>query len=227
MLLRRLQQTGHRPIALMGGGTTKVGDPSGKDETRQLLTEETIRDNIARIGSTFANYLDFAGGAAPPAALMVNNADWLDGLEYIPLPARHRPAFHDQPDADLRFGEASAGARAPADLPGVSTTLILQAYDFMELARRQGCRLQMGGSDQWGNIVNGIELTRRMLGQEVYGLTAPLDHHRFRGQDGQDRGRRDLAGAPSVEPVGLLAVLAQHRGRRCRPVPEAVHRPAA
>jgi len=173
MLLRRLQQTGHRPIALMGGGTTKVGDPSGKDETRQLLTEETIRDNIARIGSTFANYLDFAGGAAPPAALMVNNADWLDGLEYIPF--LRDIGRHFTINRMLTFDSVKLRLEREHPLTFLEFNyMILQAYDFMELARRQGCRLQMGGSDQWGNIVNGIELTRRMLGQEVYGLTAPL-----------------------------------------------------
>ncbi|NBB83916.1 MAG: tyrosine--tRNA ligase [Alphaproteobacteria bacterium] len=173
MLLRRMQQTGHRPIALMGGGTTKVGDPSGKDESRQLLTGEAIDANIARIGRTFANYLDFDGTTRSPAALMTNNADWLDDLAYIPF--LRDVGRHFTINRMLTFDSVKLRLEREQPLTFLEFNyMILQAYDFMELNRREGCRLQMGGSDQWGNIVNGIELTRRVQGAEVFGLTAPL-----------------------------------------------------
>jgi len=171
MLLRRLQQTGHRPIVLMGGGTTKVGDPSGKDEGRQLLTHEQIDANIASIRRVFGRFLTFGDG--PADALLVNNADWLDGLQYIDF--LRDVGRHFTINRMLTFD--SVKRRLDREQPMTFLEfnyMILQAYDFLELSRRAGCRLQMGGSDQWGNIVNGIELGRRIEGAELYGVTTPL-----------------------------------------------------
>ncbi|HVM23545.1 MAG TPA: tyrosine--tRNA ligase [Sphingomicrobium sp.] len=171
MLLRRLQQAGHKPIVLMGGGTTKVGDPSGKDEGRQLLSEEQIDENIAGIRKVFERFLTF--GEGPTDALMLNNADWLDRLEYIPF--LREVGRHFTINRMLTFD--SVRLRLDREQPMTFLEfnyMILQAYDFLELSRRAGCRLQMGGSDQWGNIVNGIELARRIDGTELYGVTTPL-----------------------------------------------------
>jgi tyrosyl-tRNA synthetase len=171
MLLRRLQQAGHRPIVLMGGGTTKVGDPSGKDESRRLLTAEEIGANIASIRQVFAQFLSFGDG--PSDALMVDNAEWLDGLRYIPF--LREVGRHFTINRMLTF--ESVKLRLDREQPMTFLEfnyMILQAYDFLELSRRAGCRLQMGGSDQWGNIVNGIELARRIDGAELYGVTTPL-----------------------------------------------------
>src|SRR4051794_16665572 len=171
MMLRRLQQAGHRPIVLMGGGTTKVGDPSGKDESRKLLTHEQIDSNIAAIRRNFEHFLTFGDG--PSDALMINNADWLDTLEYIPF--LREVGRHFTINRMLTF--ESVKLRLDREQPMTFLEfnyMILQAYDFLELSRRAGCRAQMGGSDQWGNIVNGIELTRRIDGKELYGITTPL-----------------------------------------------------
>ena len=171
MMLRWMQKTGHRPIALMGGGTTKVGDPSGKDESRQLLDDSQIDANIASIRHTFQNFLDF--GDSGNQALMVNNAEWLDALEYIPF--LRDIGRHFTINRMLTFDSVKLRLDREQPLTFLEFNyMILQAYDFMELSRRYGCRLQMGGSDQWGNIVNGIELTRRTEGQEVFGLTTSL-----------------------------------------------------
>lgn len=171
MILRRLQQTGHKPIVVMGGGTTKVGDPSGRDEMRQLLTSEQIEANKKSILKTFERFLTF--GEGPTDAIMVDNAEWLDTLEYIPFlrnVGRHfsisrmltmdsvkRRLDRDQPLSFLEFNY-----------------MILQAYDFVELYKRYNCTLQAGGSDQWGNIVSGIDLARRLDGASLLGLTTPL-----------------------------------------------------
>ena len=171
MLLRRLQQAGHKPIALMGGGTTKIGDPSGKDESRKLLTTETIAANIAGISQVFHRLLDFSDG--PTGAVMVNNDDWLAGLGYIDLLRTVGPHF--TVNRMLSFDSVKLRLDREQPLTFLEFNyMILQAYDFRELALRHGCRLQLGGSDQWGNIVNGIELTRRMNAIELYGLTTPL-----------------------------------------------------
>jgi tyrosyl-tRNA synthetase len=171
MLLRRLQQAGHRPIALMGGGTTKIGDPSGKDESRKLLTTEMIAANIAGIAQVFHRLLDFGDG--PTGALMVNNDDWLQGLGYIDLLRNVGPHF--TVNRMLTFDSVKTRLDREQPLTFLEFNyMILQAYDFRELALRHGCRLQLGGSDQWGNIVNGIELTRRMNAIELFGLTTPL-----------------------------------------------------
>ncbi|MDB5725147.1 MAG: tyrosine--tRNA ligase [Novosphingobium sp.] len=171
MLLRRLQQAGHKPIALMGGGTTKVGDPSGKDEGRKLLTTETIDANIASIRTAFDRLLTFGDG--PTDAILVNNDDWLSQLGYIDLLRTVGPHFTI--NRMLTFDSVKLRLDREQPLTFLEFNyMILQAYDFRELALRHGCRLQLGGSDQWGNIINGVELTRRMNGIEVFGLTTPL-----------------------------------------------------
>ncbi len=165
------QATGHRPIVIMGGGTTKVGDPSGKDDARQLLSSEKIDENIATIKSVFARLLKFGDG--PQDASMVNNADWLDKLEYVPF--LRDVGRHFSVNRMLTFDSVRLRLEREQPLSFLEFNyMILQAYDFLELSRRYDCRLQMGGSDQWGNIVNGIDLTRRIEGKELFGLTTPL-----------------------------------------------------
>jgi tyrosyl-tRNA synthetase len=171
MLLRRLQQAGHKPIVLMGGGTSKIGDPSFKDEARKLISAETIDANIASIRRVFEHFLTFGDG--PADAIIVNNADWLDALEYIPF--LRQIGQHFSVNRMLSFDSVKLRLDREQSLSFLEFNyMILQAYDFRELAVRAGCRLQLGGSDQWGNIVNGIELARRMDGVEVFGLTTPL-----------------------------------------------------
>src|SRR5919205_1123607 len=171
MLLRRLQQSGHKPIVLMGGGTTKIGDPSGKDESRKLLSPEKIDANIASIRKVFEHFLTFGDG--PTDAVLMNNADWLDGLQYIPF--LREVGTHFTINRMLTFD--SVRLRLDREQPMTFLEfnyMILQAYDFLELSRRVGCRAQFGGSDQWGNIVNGIELARRIDGTDLFGVTTPL-----------------------------------------------------
>ena len=171
MLLRRMQQAGHRPIVLMGGGTTKVGDPTGKDEARRLLSDDDIATNIAGIRKVFERFLTFGDG--PTDAVMVNNDDWLGKLEYIPF--LRDVGRHFTINRMLTFDSVQLRLEREQPLTFLEFNyMILQAYDFLELSRRVGCRLQMGGSDQWGNIVNGIELARRVDGTEVFGVTTPL-----------------------------------------------------
>ena len=171
MLLRRMQQSGHKPIVLMGGGTTKVGDPSGKDESRKLLTSEAIDANIASIRRAFERFLTFGDG--PTDAVLLNNADWLDKLEYISF--LRDVGRHFTINRMLTFDSVRLRLDREQPLTFLEFNyMILQAYDFLELSRRVDCRLQLGGSDQWGNIVNGIELTRRIEATEVFGLTSPL-----------------------------------------------------
>ena len=171
MMLRRMQQAGHKPIVLMGGGTTKVGDPSGKDESRKLLTEDDIQTNIASIRQVFEHYLTF--GAGPTDAIMVDNDEWLGKLAYLDLLRTVGPHFTI--NRMMTFDSVKLRLDREQPLTFLEFNyMILQAYDFRELSRRAGCRLQLGGSDQWGNIVNGIELTRRMDGTEVFGVTTPL-----------------------------------------------------
>jgi tyrosyl-tRNA synthetase len=171
MLLRRLQQTGHKPIVLMGGGTGKIGDPSFKDEARKLLGEDGIKANVASIRRIFERFLTFGDG--PTDAVMLDNAEWLDALEYIPF--LRDVGQHFSVNRMLAFDSVKLRLDREQSLSFLEFNyMILQAYDFLELSRRAECRLQMGGSDQWGNIVNGIELSRRMDGTEVYGVTTPL-----------------------------------------------------
>jgi tyrosyl-tRNA synthetase len=171
MLLRLFQQHGHRPIVLMGGGTTRIGDPTGRDETRQLLSDDEIARNMAGIRRTFVNFLEFGDTAG--AAVMANNADWLDELRYIPLLRDLGRHF----SVNRMLTQDSVKLRLDRDQPMTFLEFnypILQAYDFVELARRFGCDLQMGGSDQWGNILAGVELARRVEGRALFGLTTPL-----------------------------------------------------
>ncbi len=171
MMLRRLQQAGHKPVVLMGGGTTKVGDPSGKDESRKLLTSDDIAANIAGIKGVFERFLTFGDG--PTDAVIVDNADWLDRLNYVEF--LRDVGRHFTINRMLTFDSVKLRLDREQPLTFLEFNyMILQAYDFAELARRSGVRLQMGGSDQWGNIINGLELARRMDGAELYGLTTPL-----------------------------------------------------
>jgi tyrosyl-tRNA synthetase len=171
MLLRWLQKTGHKPIVLMGGGTTKVGDPSGKDESRQLLTEEKINANMEGIKSIFSKYLNFGNGSTD--AVMVNNAAWLDKLNYIDFLRTYGPHFTI--NKMLTFDSIKLRLEREQPLTFLEFNyMILQAYDFLELSRRNNCLMQMGGSDQWGNIINGVELGRRVDNTQLFGLTRPL-----------------------------------------------------
>ncbi len=171
MLLRWFQKTGHKPIVLMGGGTTKVGDPSGKDESRKLLDEAQIAANMDGIKQVFSQFLTFGDG--PTDAIMVNNADWLDELQYIPFLRDYGRHF----SVNRMMSYDSVKLRLEREQPLTFLEfnyMILQAYDFLELARRHDCTLQMGGSDQWGNIINGVELGRRIDDKALFGLTTPL-----------------------------------------------------
>ena len=171
MMLRWLQKTGHKPITLMGGGTTKVGDPSFRADERPLLTPAQIDDNIAGIKKVFSAYVDYNDG--PNGAMMINNAEWLDELNYLEF--LRDIGRHFSVNRMLSFESVKSRLDREQSLSFLEFNyMILQAYDFLELNRRYGCILQMGGSDQWGNIVNGIDLTRRVLDHEIYGLTSPL-----------------------------------------------------
>ncbi len=171
MMLRWFQKTGHKPIVLMGGGTTKVGDPSFRADERPLLTEDQIDANIAGIKQVFSHYVSF--GDAANDAVMVNNAEWLDDLNYLSF--LRDIGRHFSVNRMLSFESVKSRLDREQSLSFLEFNyMILQAYDFLELNRRYGCLLQMGGSDQWGNIVNGIDLTRRVLDHEIYGLTSPL-----------------------------------------------------
>ena len=171
MLLRWLQKTGHRPVALMGGGTTKIGDPSFKDEQRKLLNDAQIDANLSGIKKVFAQFLSF--GSGPTDAVMVNNADWLDKLNYIEFLRDY--GVHFTVNKMLAFDSVKLRLEREQPLTFLEFNyMILQAYDFLELSRRENCVLQMGGSDQWGNIVNGMELGRRIDAKQLHALTSPL-----------------------------------------------------
>ncbi|WP_421873312.1 tyrosine--tRNA ligase [Pararhizobium sp.] len=171
MMLHWMQATGHRPISLMGGGTGMVGDPSFKDEARQLMTPDTIASNIASIKSVFSNYLTY--GEGPKDALMINNADWLLGINYLEF--LRDVGRHFSVNRMLAFDSVKTRLDREQSLSFLEFNyMILQAYDFVELYKRTGCRLQMGGSDQWGNIINGIDLGHRMGTPQLYALTSPL-----------------------------------------------------
>jgi tyrosyl-tRNA synthetase len=171
MMLRRLQQTGHKPVVVMGGGTTRIGDPTGRDESRKMLTDEAIESNIASIMTVFGKLLTFGDG--PTDAVMVNNHDWLGQLGYIQL--LQEVGTHFTVNRMLTFDSVKLRLEREQPMTFLEFNyMILQGYDFRHLSRDMGVRLQMGGSDQWGNIVNGIELGRRMDGTELFGLTTPL-----------------------------------------------------
>ena len=189
MLLRRMEQTGHRPVVLLGGGTSQVGDPSGKEEGRPLLTPEQIAANKAGIGRTFARFLD--------APLTVDNADWLEGLNYIAF--LREIGRHFSVNRMLTFDSVRLRLEREQPLSFLEFNyMILQAYDFLELSRRHGVMLQMGGSDQWGNIVNGTDLIRRVDGGEAFGLTTPL----ITTADGAKMGKT-AGGAVWLDPAML------------------------
>lgn len=171
MMLRWMQKTGHKPIVLMGGGTTKVGDPSFRADERPLLSPAQIDENIAGIKAVFSSYVTFGAGASD--AVMVNNAEWLDQLNYLDF--LRDIGRHFSINRMLSFESVKSRLDREQSLSFLEFNyMILQAYDFLELHRRYGCLLQMGGSDQWGNIVNGIDLTRRVLDGQIFGLTSPL-----------------------------------------------------
>jgi tyrosyl-tRNA synthetase len=171
MMLYWLQQTGHRPIALMGGGTTRVGDPSGKDESRRILTEDMINENLVGIRAIFSKFLKFEGAGGN--AVMANNADWLNKLNYIDF--LRDVGKHFSVNRMLAFDSVKMRLERQQELSFLEFNyMVLQAYDFVELNKLYGCALQMGGSDQWGNIVSGIDLGRRMIGAQMFALTAPL-----------------------------------------------------
>jgi tyrosyl-tRNA synthetase len=171
MMLRRLQQTGHKPIVLMGGGTTRIGDPTGRDESRKMLTDEAISENIAGIRKVFERLLAFGDG--PTDAVMVDNQDWLGQLGYIEM--LQKVGTHFTVNRMLTFDSVRLRLEREQPMTFLEFNyMILQGYDFRHLAQEMGARLQMGGSDQWGNIVNGVELGRRMDGTELFGLTTPL-----------------------------------------------------
>ncbi|MDC0737329.1 tyrosine--tRNA ligase [Cognatishimia sp. SS12] len=171
MMLRWLQKTGHKPITLMGGGTTKVGDPSFRADERPLLTEDQINSNIAGIKQVFAKYISYDD--SDTGALMLNNAEWLDGLNYLEF--LRDIGRHFSVNRMLSFESVKSRLDREQSLSFLEFNyMILQAYDFLELNRRYGCLVQFGGSDQWGNIVNGIDLTRRVIDQQIFGLTSPL-----------------------------------------------------
>ncbi len=195
MMLRWLQKTGHKPITLMGGGTTKVGDPSFRADERPLLTPEQIDDNIAGIKQVFSAYVSYDD--TPTGALMINNAEWLDELNYLDF--LRDIGRHFSVNRMLSFESVKSRLDREQSLSFLEFNyMILQAYDFLELNRRYGCALQMGGSDQWGNIVNGIDLTRRVLENEIYGLTSPL----LTTSDGKKMGK-SLSGAVWLNPEML------------------------
>ncbi len=171
MMLYWAQQTGHRPIALMGGGTTRVGDPSGKDESRKILTDDMIDENLKGIRAVFSKFLKFGDGAGD--AIMANNADWLNSLNYVDF--LRDVGRHFSVNRMLSFDSVKLRLERQQELSFLEFNyMILQAYDFIELYKRYGCVLQMGGSDQWGNIVNGIDLGRRLLNAQLFALTTPL-----------------------------------------------------
>jgi len=185
MMLRWMQKTGHKPITLMGGGTTKVGDPSFRADERPLLTSAQIDDNIAGIKKVFSAYIRYDD--SPNGALMLNNAEWLDGLNYLDF--LRDIGRHFSVNRMLAFESVKSRLDREQSLSFLEFNyMILQAYDFLELNRRYGCLLQMGGSDQWGNIVNGIDLTRRVLDHEIYGLTS----HLLTTADGRKMGKSQL-----------------------------------
>ncbi len=171
MMLHWMQQTGHKPIALMGGGTTRVGDPSGKDESRRILTDEAIEQNLKGIRTIFSKFLKFDGPGGN--AVMANNADWLNKLNYIDF--LRDVGRHFSVNRMLSFDSVKMRLDRQQELSFLEFNyMVLQAYDFVELHKRTGCILQMGGSDQWGNIVNGIDLGRRMMNAQLFALTSPL-----------------------------------------------------
>ncbi len=224
MMLHWLQQTGGKPIALMGGGTTRVGDPSGKDETRRILPIETIEANKDAHQGRVRALPQVRQG--PDRCDHARQCRVAGAAQLHRLPARRRPALLGQPHADHGLG-ASCRLERDQELSFIEFNyMLLQAYDFVELARRYGCNLQMGGSDQWGNIVTGIDLGRRMGTHQLYALTCPLLTTSSGAKMGKTAAGAVWLNEDQLSRLRLLAVLAQHRGRRCAALPEALHHAA-
>ena len=224
MMLRRLQQAGHKPIVLMGGGTTKVGDPSGKDESRTLLSHEDIQGNIASIRKVFERFLTFGDG--PTDAVMVDNDEWLAKLEYVPF--LREVGRHFTINRMLTFDSVKLRLDREQPLTFLEFNyMILQAYDFLELSRRSGCRLQMGGSDQWGNIVNGIDLARRIDGTELFGLTTPLITTADGAKMGKTAAGAVWLNADALSPYDYWQFWRNTQDGDVGRFLQAVHRPAA
>lgn len=200
MMLRRLQQAGHRPVVLMGGGTTRIGDPSFRDDARPLLDDAQIEANKAGIKKVFSRFLTFGDG--PTDAIMVDNAEWLDKLEYIPF--LRDIGRHFSVNRMLSFESVKSRLDRDQSLSFLEFNyMILQAYDFLELSRRYGCQLQMGGSDQWGNIINGMELGRRVDGSSLYALTSPLLTTSSGAKMGKSAGGAVWLNEDMLAPYGL------------------------
>jgi hypothetical protein len=220
MMLRRLQQAGHKPIVLMGGGTSKIGDPSFKDEARKLLTDETINANIASIRTVFEHFLTFGDG--PTDAVIVDNAEWLDKLEYIPF--LREIGQHFSVNRMLSFDSVRLRMEREQSLSFLEFNyMILQGYDFLELSRRAACRLQLGGSDQWGNIVNGVELARASTDAGVR-----AHHPLITTADGGKMGKTERGGVAECRSARAY-IYWQFCGTRrmaTSQVPAAVHGPA-
>ena len=198
MMLRWMQQTGHRPIALMGAGTTRIGDPSGKDESRRMLSGEEIEANKDGIKSVFTRFLRFGDGASD--ALMIDNSDWLLALNYVDF--LREVGRHISVNQMIQRESVKLRLEREHHLSFLEFNyMVLQAYDFVELYRRLGCRLQLGGSDQWGNIVSGIDLGRKLADVELFAVTSPLVTTVVGRQDGEDRRRRRLAQCRSGIPL--------------------------
>ena len=223
MMLHWLQQSGNKPITLMGGGTTMVGDPSGKDESRAIRSVEEIEANKASIRGVFAKVLRY--GSGPSDAIMLDNAEWLTKLNWIEM--LRDIGRHFSVNRMLTMDSVRLRLEREQEMSFIEFNyMVCQAYDFVELARRTGCRLQMGGSDQWGNIVNGVDLGRRMGTAAIVRADDAAADDGVRRQDGQDRAGRGVAQCRPVLALRFLAILAQRRGRRRRQVSKAVHDPA-
>jgi tyrosyl-tRNA synthetase len=221
MLLHWLQKTGHRPVSLMGGGTGMVGDPSFKDEARKLMTPETIGSTSP--ASSRSSQTTSPIGDGPKDAMMINNADWLLGLNYLEF--LRDVGRHFSVNRMLSFDSVKLRLEREQSLSFLEFNyMILQAYDFVELNKRYDVRLQMGGSDQWGNIINGIDLGHRMGTPQLFAVTTPLLTTASGGKMGKSMTGAVWLNADMLPPLRLLAVLAQHRRRRRRPLPEALHR---
>ena len=223
MMLHWLQQSGNKPITLMGGGTTMVGDPSGKDESRAIRSIEEIEANKASIRGVFAKVLRY--GSGPSDAIMLDNAEWLTKLNWIEM--LRDIGRHFSVNRMLTMDSVRLRLEREQEMSFIEFNyMVCQAYDFVELARRTGCRLQMGGSDQWGNIVNGVDLGRRMGTAQLFALTTPLLTTASGAKMGKTAQGAVWLNADQFSPLRFLAILAQRRGRRRRQISKAVHDPA-
>ncbi len=223
MMLHWLQQSGNKPITLMGGGTTMVGDPSGKDESRAIRSVAEIEANKASIRGVFSKVLRYGNGASD--AVMLDNAEWLTKLNWIEM--LRDIGRHFSVNRMLTMDSVRLRLEREQEMSFIEFNyMVCQAYDFVELARRTGCRLQMGGSDQWGNIVNGVDLGRRMGTEQLFALTTPLLTTASGAKMGKTAQGAVWLNADQFSPVRFLAILAQRRGRRRRQVPKTVHDPA-